>query len=72
MKRAIVYAAVREVEKILDGMNPNVCLFADVEDCHNKKMSDECQALAIVKLCDLESLEHKIKVIHGVLKKELE
>lgn len=65
MKKAIVYADSDNVNRILDGANPNYLLFADAETCFDSG-AEEAQAMAIVKLCDLERLEHKLKTINGI------
>lgn len=68
MKKTIAYISQEKIELILDGANPNGNLFADPDRCFEAEKSSVCQAVAIVKLSDLENIIHKLKTIEGIAK----
>ena len=66
MRRQVVWVDVSKVDDILNGSNPNGHLYATPEECFNKINARECQAIAIIRNCDLDKLEHKLKIIKGL------
>lgn len=67
MRKAQFYIDTRMVEQVMGGANPNGHFYKSAEALFtNIPAAKSCQAMVIIKSCELEALLHKLKTINGI------